>query len=301
MTQKIVPGGVYAVLYAMFDAHERLDRAAMRQQVQCCLEAGVAGITALGLATEVFKLSFDERAMLMEWVACDVGGRAPVGFTITGQSVAEQTALVRVAEVAGADWLILQPPSAGSYAASEYLEFFSRVIAATTLPVAIQNAPQYLGRGLSADDVAWLQERHPTMTVIKAEGSAVEAAALIERTGGLLAVLNGRGGLEMIDVLRAGAAGFILAPEVIDHAVVTMRHFVEGRPDAAVAAYAELAPAIMFVMQSIETLTCYGKRIFAARAGLSVHDRAPALRPTAFGLDCVARYAARLGPFTASA
>jgi 2-keto-3-deoxy-L-arabinonate dehydratase len=54
-------------------------------------------------------------------------------------------------------------------------------------------------------------------------------------------------------------------------------------------------------MQSLETLICYGKRLFAARAGLTVHDRGPALRPTEFGLSLVARHAEVLGPFGARA
>jgi 2-keto-3-deoxy-L-arabinonate dehydratase len=44
-------------------------------------------------------------------------------------------------------------------------------------------------------------------------------------------------------------------------------------------------------MQSLEHLICYGKRIFARRAGLTVHDRAPALRPTPFGLTLVDHWA----------
>ena len=43
--------GIHAVLYALFDADERLDRAAMRRQVEHCLTAGVDGIVVLGLAT----------------------------------------------------------------------------------------------------------------------------------------------------------------------------------------------------------------------------------------------------------
>lgn len=289
--------GIHAILYAFFDAEERLDRAAMRRQVEACLEAGVAGIAALGLATEVAKLGFDERRAVMDWVAEDAGGRVPVGFTIFGSSVAEQVAMVRAAEAAGAGWLILQPPAAGSYGAGEYLDFFSRVMEATALPVAIQNAPQYLGRGLSADDVARLMRRHANMTLIKAEGSAVEIERLIAATEGRLLVFNGRGGLEMIDSLRAGCSGFLLAPDTVDHAVAIQRLHEAGDEAAAAEAHARVAPSIVFVMQSIETLICYGKRLFAARAGLTVHDRAPALRPTGFGLDLVARHAAALGRF----
>ena len=45
--------GVHAILYAFFRPDETLDRAAMRRQVELCLTADVAGIAALGLATEV--------------------------------------------------------------------------------------------------------------------------------------------------------------------------------------------------------------------------------------------------------
>lgn len=288
--------GIHAILYAFFDEDERLDRAAMRRQVELCLDAGVAGIAALGLATEVAKLSFDERRTLMQWVSEDVGGRVPLGFTILGQSVEEQVALVRAAEAAKADWIILQPPAVGSYGADEYIAFFSRIMAQTDLPVAIQNAPQYLGRGLDAGDIARLMERHPNMTLIKAEDSAVGIERLIARTEGRIDVFNGRGGLELIDNLRAGCAGFLLAPDLVDRAVEVMRLHDAGDP-AADARYAEIVPAIVFVMQSLETLICYGKRLFAARAGLTVHDRGPALRPTEFGLSLVARHAEALGPF----
>jgi 2-keto-3-deoxy-L-arabinonate dehydratase len=44
-------------------------------------------------------------------------------------------------------------------------------------------------------------------------------------------------------------------------------------------------------MQSLEHLICYGKRIFGRRAGIPIHDRAPALRPTAFGLSLAERWA----------
>lgn len=112
--------GVHAILYAFFDEHERLDRASMRRQVELCHGSGVAGIAALGLATEVAKLTFEERCLLMDWVSQDNGARLPLGFTIFGQSVAEQIALVRHAERAKADWLILQPPQTGNYDAEEY-------------------------------------------------------------------------------------------------------------------------------------------------------------------------------------
>ena len=290
--------GVHGILYALFDGDERLDRAAMRAQVQICLNAKVAGIAALGLATEVAKLSFAERQTVMDWVAQDVAGRVPLGFTITGASVAEQIAMVRHAEGVGANWLILQPPAVGNYGAEEYLTFFARVMRSTPLPVAIQNAPQYLGRGLSDDDITRLRADHANFTLIKSESSAEGAAKLIAMAGPSLKVFNGRGGLEMIECLDAGCEGFLLAPELIDHAVQVMHLYDAGNRAAALALHQKTLPAITFMMQSIEHLICYGKRIFTARAGLPTFDRSPALRPTTEGLAEVSTFAAQFGHFT---
>ncbi len=289
--------GIHAILYALFDADERLDRQAMRRQVETCLDLGVHGIAALGLATEVAKLTVAERRAVMEWTSEDVAGRKPLAFTIYGASVGEQIEQVRAAENVKADWVILQPPMAGSFGAAEYIRFFGRVAAATSLPVAIQNAPAYMGRGLSAEDIRSLVAQHPNIVLVKGEGPATEIRQLIETTENRLPVMNGRGGLELIDNLRAGCGGMILAPDVIDLMLRAYENFIAGDEPAAERAYRDALPAIVFIMQSLESLICYGKRVFGARAGITIHDRAPAMRPTAFGEKLVADHVARLGRF----
>ena len=284
--------GIHCVLYAMFDANERLDRAAMAAQTAYVRAQGADGITVLGLATEVGKLSFDERCDVISWARNDAPD-LPLSITIAGNSVAEQLALAAVAERAGADWLILQPPIAGSYSAAEYVDFFARVGSATRLPFAIQNAPQYLGRSLSDDDIVALRARCPGFTQIKSETGATDLHGLIARLGRDIAVLNGRGGLEMTDCLRAGVQGFIVAPDVLPGVRRCWQAWGAGDFAAAEAAYAAFLPAALFGMQSLEHLMCYGKRIFATRAGLTVHDRSPAMRPTEFGLSLVEHWARR--------
>ena len=203
------------------------------------------------------------------------------------------------AEAARADWLVLQPPQVGSFPAEEYISFFSRVMAETDLPCAVQNAPQYLGRGLSDSDIDVLRRRHANFRLIKAEASADDAARLKKMTGEGFLVFNGRGGLEMIDCLDAGCDGFLLAPDMVDYSARIMRLHDSGERDAARRLYAEVLPAIAFVMRSLEHLVCYGKRLFAERARLEVFDRAPAMRPDAADLAALAALVERLGPFPA--
>jgi 2-keto-3-deoxy-L-arabinonate dehydratase len=223
---------------------------------------------------------------------------------VFGVTPAEQIAFVRAAAERGADWVILQPPQpAASQAGApltedQLVDFFGTVADASPLPVAIQNAPQYIGVGLSSAGIDHLCRDHPNVRLLKAEGSAVETRSLIELSGDRLAVFQGRGGMEFIDVMRAGCVGLIPSVESC-HVQSRMFELLQsgGVEDVAAAEslYAELAPLIVFLMQSIGQFLCYGKRLTARRLGLGeVHDREPAQAPTAFGLACLERHGAVL-------
>jgi 4-hydroxy-tetrahydrodipicolinate synthase len=292
-------GGIHAVLYALFDKDGEIDLGAMRAQTKLMVEGGAQGVTVLGLATEVLKLSEIERKNVVQAVGRDIAGQAPFSVTVTGNSVTEQRHMVAYALDHGADWIILQPPAVGEYTGDDYLEFFLRVAEGYDCSFAVQNAPQYLGRALSKQDIARLQHTNERFDVVKAEAPAIELAALVAATPKDFTVLNGRGGLEMTDCLRMGAAGFILAPDAIDYAFRVIRLWQNGDYERAEAEYSKSLPAIVFVMQSIEHLICYGKRLFGLRAGFEIHDRSPCLQPTDAGIRLTEHWSAQLGEFKA--
>ncbi len=89
--------GIYPMQYAFFDRGGALDRAAMRRQVEAALAGGAHGVAVLGLATEVGKLSADERRTLIDWIAHDVAGRVPVAVTVAGGFLPEKS-------VRSSDW-----------------------------------------------------------------------------------------------------------------------------------------------------------------------------------------------------
>ncbi|MGI9484775.1 MAG: dihydrodipicolinate synthase family protein [Geminicoccaceae bacterium] len=290
--------GIYPILYAYFDRRGRLDREAMRRQAEACVTMGAHGVAALGLATEVSKLSPAERHDVMAWLAEDVGGRLPIAITVFGATPAEQIEYVRAASALGAAWVILQPPQGNPVGEPDLIRFFGEVMDATPIPVAIQNAPQYLGAGLSDEGLHTLCSNHANFTLLKGEGSALQIADTIKAVEGTLKVFNGRGGLELTDNLRAGCAGMIPAPECADIQVRIYEHMREGREAEAERLYAEILPLITFLMQSVDQFLCYGKRLTARRLGLGeVFDREPCQRPVELGLAILERYARRLGPF----
>ncbi|MEP3276692.1 MAG: dihydrodipicolinate synthase family protein [Stappiaceae bacterium] len=289
--------GIHCVLYALFDGSQRLDAGAMRQQTELVQRPGVRGINVLGLATEVQKLTSQEKRQIIDIAAESRKSGTALSVTISGNSVAEQTELAACAIDRGADLLILQPPAVGAFPASAYLDFFCAVADGFDIPLSVQNAPQFLGRSLSDADIAELCRRNPNFSHIKSETSAVELSGLIMRCGEKLTVLNGRGGLEMTDCLRVGCEGFIVAPDILDHVTHVYQLWQNRQFSDAEEAYQCFLPAALFVMQSIETLICYGKRIFAQRAGFEITDRMPAMMPTEPGLELAARWADQLGSF----
>jgi 2-keto-3-deoxy-L-arabinonate dehydratase len=290
--------GIYPMLYALFGADGRLDRTAMRRQVEFCLAEGVHGIAILGLGTEIGKLSPAEKRQILDWAAEDIAGSRPLAVTVSGATPEAQIELARAAQQAGAAWLILQPPPAKGLSEADCIGFFGAVMERVDCPVAIQNAPEYLGIGLSNAGLATLARQHENFTLLKGESSALAISRTIEETAGRLAVFNGRGGLELPDNLRAGCAGLIPGAEGCGIQARIFELMRSGRAEderAADRLYANILPLLVFLMQSLDTILCYGKRLLAHRLDLgAVHDRAPSLAPQEFGIAALMRHAAAL-------
>jgi 2-keto-3-deoxy-L-arabinonate dehydratase len=290
--------GIYPMMYAFFRRDGSLDREVMRRQVVAVLRGGAHGIAVLGLATEASKLSGQERRQLVEWVTHDVAGAVPVAVTVSEPTMAAQAEFANWAKGKGASWVILQPPPERGMPEAWYVDFFAGVMERVEMPCAVQNAPEYIGVGLGPESIKALKERCTNFALLKGEGPMLSIRRVIEAVEGKLAVFNGRGGLELPDNLRAGCAGMIPATDTFDYQVKIFELMRRGGEDerAAEEIYQQVLPAIVFTLQSLDTLICYGKRVAALRLGVpEVYDRAPALQPTDFGLSCTRRYADRLG------
>jgi 4-hydroxy-tetrahydrodipicolinate synthase len=292
-------GGTYPMLYAFFDAAGRLRREAVSRQIEAAIASGASGIAVLGLGTEVHKLGRDERRQFIDWTLDDVAGRVPVAVTVADGNVPDMIESARAARDAGASWIILQPPRPPASGA-HLVEFFGAVADSVDCPVGIQNAPEFLGIGLSTSDLVALNAAHPNVSVVKAESTALVAAGVIEELRGRMRVFNGRAGFELLDNLRAGVDGMIPGTETIDLQVGVERAMRAGNESLAEELYRKLLPVVAFMMQGLSTFLLYGKLIASERLGIAPsHDRIPHEIATPTGLAWARRYAAELGPLPA--
>jgi 2-keto-3-deoxy-L-arabinonate dehydratase len=283
------------MIYAFFDDKGELLRAPVVASVEAMIRNGVHGVAVLGLASEVNKLSRENRLRLLEWVSETNAGRVPLSVTVAENSVAGQIEFAKLAKERGADWLVLQPPPVSHIGEDQLLSFFGAVIDKIDLPAGIQNAPQYLGIGLSNAGLRELARRHANFVVAKTECSGVALAQLVEETEGLFDVFNGRGGFELPDVVRAGAAGIIPGGESFDIFVKAYDAMRAGREEDALSHYKEVLPLIVFLEESIDHLVTYGKRVLAMRLGVEAGvSPLPSTVCTEFGLASIRRFAEAL-------
>ncbi len=299
MEERARPSGVFPMLYAFFDERGALDRRAFRQQVEAVVASGAHGVAVLGLMTEVGALSPAERRTLVDWAVEDVAGRAPLMATIAGSNVSETVALARAAEAAGADMLIVQPPLGARPDERELADYFSAVMRATGLPTGIQNAPDYLGVGLGADAMKRLASAHDNFTLMKAEGAVAVVKPFIDLLGRDFAIFNGRGGLELPDNLRAGAAEIVPAPDCADVQAAAFDAWRAGDEKRMDALYEGILPYVVFAMQTLTVAIVCGKRMFARRAGIENACSCRIARdpPEPFFEDAMRRWSARFGAY----
>ena len=288
--------GIYPMLYAFFDAAGQVDEGAQQAQVEACIAVGVHGLAVGGLASECNKLSTEERRHHAAWTLKAADGRVPVSVTLSDNTVEGQIEGVRHAADLGAAWAVLQPPPVKTASEEALIRFFGAVADASPLPIGIQNAPEYIGIGLSNAGLIALAERHPNVTILKAEGPALYIGMLAEDAQGRFEILNGRNGVGLIDDLRAGCTGCIPGVECCDVETRIYEAWTRGDREEAERLFKEILPLLHFLMTGIDHLLCYGKRLAARRVGLGeVHDRGPAQSPHPFGLQVLEAWSRSLG------
>ncbi|MBT3171439.1 MAG: dihydrodipicolinate synthase family protein [Rhodospirillaceae bacterium] len=288
--------GVYPMLLAFFQADGSLDLNATALQVDALVRHGAHGCAVMGLGTEVNKLSYQERRAVIDTVAERLDGRLPFCVTVGENNVAGQIEFAHAAEAAGADWLILQPPTVGDLPEQELLRFFGQIADATSLPLGVQNAPQYLGIGLSNAGLRELHAQHENFKIVKIEDDPLALPPLLEATDGALDVFVGRAGLEALEVFRAGACGLIPGFETFDRLALLFDHLGEGRDAEADALYQSIEPALVFMLKSINHFVTYSREVSARRLALpEIHHRL-GVDVTPLGQRLIEKIALQFGP-----
>ncbi len=291
--------GIFPILYTFFNKNNSIDYKLMEEQISLIITKGSNGIAALGLATEVNKLKLKEKIKIIELIAKKTPNSFPKAITIQANNYKDYYNLVEVSKSNNADWLILQPIIKQNTTDKDCYNFFKNLMPLTkgTL-TGVQNAKEYIGVGLSSHQILKLYKKFNNFRAIKGEASSIYMQKEIQEYPKDLIVFNGRGGQEIVDNFKIGCKGIVPCLDGADKFIKIYKYYKQNKLSDAEREYKNILPNIVFIMQSIDSLVCYGKRVCAFRMGVkNVYDRKPFLKPTNYGIKKSKNIAKSLGYF----
>jgi 4-hydroxy-tetrahydrodipicolinate synthase len=270
-------GGVLPVLQAPFDNDFRLDGDALASQIEWVFRRGASGVV-LGMVSEVLRLSDDERFQFAEATCRYAAGLGPVVLSVGAESTLGAVTRAKHAEEVGASAMMATPPLLASGATERELkQYFSEILRAVTLPLVVQDASGYVGRGLSVDLQVELFEEFGDRVLFKPEGPPVglSISSIIERTRGQARIFEGLGGAALIESYRRGVIGSMPAADMC-WAVVAMWRALE-REDFS-RAYEIAAPltALVAMQTTLDAFIVIEKHLLVRQGVIPfAHCRGP--------------------------
>jgi 4-hydroxy-tetrahydrodipicolinate synthase len=238
--------GVYAAITTPFTEKLGVDLPVLRRQVSWLVDEGCNGLVPLGSLGEASTLNADEKAIILDTILDEVGGRVPIVAGIAGLSTQEACTLAKVAEKAGCAGLMVLPPYVYRGDDREMEYHFEAVIGATALPCMLYNNPIAYGTDTLPERVEYLVRRHPNLVAIKESSTDVRRVTALKRLlGERLAIFCGVDDL-IVEALEAGAIGWIagLVDALPAESVRLYEHAIRGERKEAMELYDWFLPLL---------------------------------------------------------
>ena len=279
--------GCIPIVCTPFGDDGALDLPGLAAEVEWLIGEGAAGVAGLAIASEGYTLTEGERDRVAAVIVETVAGRVPVVLSASGAGTAVAVEGARRAVAAGADAVMVLPPSFVRPGRADLLDYYLRIGAAIApATLVIQDAPQLTGVAMGPDLWAEIARESAASLAIKVEGTpqgeTITAARLV--LGHDVPIFCGWGGLGILDALERGAAGSMPAPNVTATFVAIQLAWEAGDLDGAADIFASELPFLSWTMQSVDHSVAAAKEEMRRRGVIASTHR----RPPAAALDDVA-------------
>jgi len=244
--------GVYSVLPTPFDAAGRLDTASLRRVVDLFIGAGVDGLTALGVTSEVARLTEGERREVLDTVVAHSGGRVPVVAGTSADGLAPCLEYSRQAQAAGASAVMVSPPRSPKLNSESVVRHYEALAREIDLEIVVQDYPPVSGFAMEPVLLARIARQVPRARTIKLEDppTPLKTARILEAAAGIpVRIFGGLGGVFLLEELLAGAAGAMTGFAYPEMLVAIVSAFRAGPPDRAADLFYRYVPLMRFEFQ----------------------------------------------------
>ncbi|MGH9320125.1 MAG: dihydrodipicolinate synthase family protein [Vicinamibacteria bacterium] len=244
--------GVYTVLPTPFDENGAVDHESLRRAIDLFLADGVSGFTALGVTSEVARLSDAERHEVLETTMDHVNGRVPVIVGATGSGLDTCLGYCAAAEKAGAAGVMVSPPRMPKLNSAYVHRHFAAIADKFDFAIVIQDYPPISGYTMEAALLVDVCRKIPSARTIKLEDAPTpyKTARIRELEDGLgIDIFGGLGGGYLLEELISGATGAMTGFAYPKLLVEVVSHWNAGRKDEATAFFYRHAPLMRFEFQ----------------------------------------------------
>jgi 4-hydroxy-tetrahydrodipicolinate synthase len=237
--------GVFPAVTTKFTPNGALDAPACERHFATLVESGVDGLIVSGSLGEGSTLSADEKVELVRIARSAAAGRLPVLLTIAEAATARMLDLLRRAEAAGADGVMLLPPMLYRATGDETVAWFLAAADATALPLMVYNNPVSYGIDVTVDMLRRLA-CHPRLVAVKESSDDIRRVIKIRNAlGGRFGIFAGVDNLALESCLD-GADGWVagLVNAFPAETVAVWKLARAGRLDEALRLYRWFAPLL---------------------------------------------------------
>ena len=248
--------GVFIISATPFAEDGAVDLESADRLVEFYLEAGVQGITILGMMGEAPKLSFEEASGFMAQVLARVAGRVPVVVGVSNPGLDNLTRLASEAMKGGAAGVMVAPVP-GLATEERLRRYFDSVCRALgpEVPLCYQDYPQSTGVQISVPTFNALIAAQPQIVMLKHEDcpglgklSALRESAAREELR-RVSILVGNGGLYLPQELARGADGAMTGFAYPEMLVKVCARFCAGDAEGAEDLYDRYLPLVRYEQQ----------------------------------------------------
>ncbi len=260
--------GVFAIAVTPFDTDGTVLEADIARLAAFYLEAGVTGITVLGMMGEAEKLLPDESLLVARRFLEAVDGRVPVVVGVSASGLRPMAALAaRVMELGAAGVMVAPTPNLRNDGA--IFDYYASVGATLGphIPIVVQDFPQATGVHLTVPVLNRLVRALPQIVMLKHEDCP--GLAKLKRVrdtqaeaGRRISILTGNGGLYLPQEMTRGADGAMTGfayPEMLTGVVRLAR---AGDAAAAQDLFDTYLPLVRYEQQPVMGLAVRKEILF---------------------------------------
>lgn len=269
MTKELYPlHGIISIVNTPFDENGQIDVASLERGVEDRILAGVAGLIVPAVASEVDKLTTNERKLVIRSVAERTAGRLPVLGGASASSLEEVVAMTKFVVECGCVGVLVQPPDAVVHDEVALRAYFQVIVARTGVRLLMVQDLDWKGPGIPVDTIRALFEAIEAFRCLKIEvvPAGPKYSAILQATGGRLNVAGGWASTQLIEALDRGVHCFMPSAHHWIFVEILRRYNVGRRHDAKTL-FERLLPVLAFTSQHIDISNQFQK-LLAVRQGI---------------------------------